>query len=272
VAVRGHLPDLPPQLRRLERRRDRRPAGDHRPARPPQRRHPGLAWGRRDLAVAVLPLADGRLRLRRGRLHRRGPDLRHPGRLRPAGRRGPRPRHPGHRRPGAQPQLRPAPLVPRVAVLPRQPQARLVRLGRPQAGRLAAQQLDQLVPPGRTGVDLRRADRPVLPAFLHPPAARPQLVEPGGPGGHGPGHALLAGARRRRLPGRRRPQDGPRPRPARQPPDRPRPGSRAWPSSTRSTGATRTGQRSTRSCAASAARSTPTTTAWRSARSTCWTS
>ncbi len=32
VAARGHLPDLPPQLRRRERRRGRRPAGDHRPA------------------------------------------------------------------------------------------------------------------------------------------------------------------------------------------------------------------------------------------------
>ena len=95
-----------------------------------------------------------------------------------------------------------------------QPQARLVRLGRLPAGRVAAQQLDERVPAGRQGVDLRRGDRPVVPALVPAPAARPQLVEPRGPRGHGRRHALLAGPGRRRLPGRRRPQDGPRPRAA----------------------------------------------------------
>ena len=73
--------------------------------------------GRRgDLAVAVLPLADGRLRLRRRRLHRRRPGVRHARRLRRARRGGPRARHPRDHRLGAQPHLRPPPVVRRVAL------------------------------------------------------------------------------------------------------------------------------------------------------------
>ena len=74
----------------------------------------------RPLAVALLPVADGGLRLRRGRLHRRRSALRRPRHLRPAGRRGPWPRHPGDRRLGAEPLLRP----PRRGSGPRAPRAR----------------------------------------------------------------------------------------------------------------------------------------------------
>ena len=65
----------------IERRRHRRPARDHRAARlcrEPRRR--------RDLAVALLHLADARFRLRRRRLLRRRSDLRHARRFRRAGR------------------------------------------------------------------------------------------------------------------------------------------------------------------------------------------
>ena len=79
---RGRLPDLSAQLRRLQRRRDRRPARDHRAARPP-----GRARRRRRVAVADLPVAAGRHRLRHQRLpgHRAG--VRDAGRLRRAARR-----------------------------------------------------------------------------------------------------------------------------------------------------------------------------------------
>ena len=62
--------------------------------------HLAVARRRRHLAVAVLPLADGRLRLRRERLLRRRPAVRHPRRLRSPARRRPRPRHPGARSTG----------------------------------------------------------------------------------------------------------------------------------------------------------------------------
>src|SRR5690348_9617050 len=58
VAARRHLPDLPTLVRGLERRRDRRP-----PRHPLPARLPRGARGGCDLAVAHLPLADGRLRL-----------------------------------------------------------------------------------------------------------------------------------------------------------------------------------------------------------------
>ena len=107
-----------------------------RAARPPRR-----ARRRGDLAVAVLPLADGRLRLRRLRLLRRRPALRHARRLRRARRRLPRARHPGGPRLGAEPHLRPAPVVRGVALEPRRPEARLVRVARPSAGRRPAERL-----------------------------------------------------------------------------------------------------------------------------------
>ena len=114
-----------------QRRRHRRPAGHHRAARlcrEPRRR--------RDLALAVLHLADARLRLRRRRLLRRRSDVRHARRLRRAGRASARARPQGDHRPGLFAQLRPASLVPGKPVEPRQCQGRLVRLGRRQ-GRTA---------------------------------------------------------------------------------------------------------------------------------------
>ena len=61
-----------------------------------------------------LHLADGRLRLRRLRLLRHRPGVRHARRPRRAGRRVPRARHQARPRLGPEPQLRPAPVVPRV--------------------------------------------------------------------------------------------------------------------------------------------------------------
>ena len=53
----------------------------------------------------------------------------------------PRARAQGHHRPGAVALLRPAPVLQGEPVEPRQPQGRLVRLGRPEARRHAAEQL-----------------------------------------------------------------------------------------------------------------------------------
>ena len=69
-------------------------------------RLPARPRRRRDLVQPVVPVADGRRRLRRGRLPRHRPGLRHPGRGRGADRRGARARHPDHRRHRAQPLLR----------------------------------------------------------------------------------------------------------------------------------------------------------------------
>ena len=100
VAARRHLPDLPTQLRRLGWQRGRRPAGDHRPPRPPG---PGRARRRRDLAVADLPVAGPRPWLRRQRPRQRRPALRLRGRFRPARRGGAPTGHPGRPRPGHEP-------------------------------------------------------------------------------------------------------------------------------------------------------------------------
>ena len=67
---------------------------------------------RRDLVQPVVPVADGRRRLRRGRLPRHRPGVRHARRGRGADRRGARARPPDHHRHRAEPLLRPAPLVP----------------------------------------------------------------------------------------------------------------------------------------------------------------
>ena len=128
AAARGRE-RLPPFVRRLRRRRRRRSARHRRAARPPR-----VARRRRDLAVADLPLADGRLRLRRLRLLRRRPAVRHARRLRRAGRGGPRARHPGGDRLRPEPHARPAPVVRGVARRPRRPEARLVRVARRAPG------------------------------------------------------------------------------------------------------------------------------------------
>ena len=64
---------------------------------------------------------------------------------------------------------------------PRSAPPRLLRLGRPGAGRRAAEQLG--VELRRLGLAAPRADRPVLPEQLPPEPARPQLVERRGPRG-----------------------------------------------------------------------------------------
>ena len=113
------------------------------------------------------------------------------------------------------PHQRPASLVPGEPAEPRQPQGRLVRLGRPQARRHAAQQLAGGVRRQRLGMGA--APRPVLSAQFPEGAARPQLPQPAGDrGAAGPG-PVLARARRRRLPARRDRFRRPRPRAAQQP-------------------------------------------------------
>jgi hypothetical protein len=174
VAGRGRLRGLRAVVRRQRRRRHRRPARDPRAAalpRRPRRRH--------RLAHPVLPVAAGRPRLRRRRLPRRRPDLRHARRPRRADRRRPRARAAGRDRPRAQPHLRPAPVVRRRPLVARRRAPRLLRLARPGPGRRAAQQLGQ--PLRRPGLDLRRADRPVLHAPVPARAARPELGQPRGP-------------------------------------------------------------------------------------------
>ena len=86
-------------------------------------------------------------------------------------------------------------------VEPRQRQGRLVRLGRRQARRLAAQQL--AVGVRRPGLDLGRAARPILSAQFPDGAAAAQRAQSGGAGRAARRRALLARPRRRRLPPRR---------------------------------------------------------------------
>ena len=107
VADRRHLPDLSPLLPGLERRRHRRPAGHHRAAGLPR-----VARRGRRLDLPDLPVADGRLRLRRRRLHGDPPALRHAAGLRAAARRDPPARHEAHPRLRAEPHVGPASLVP----------------------------------------------------------------------------------------------------------------------------------------------------------------
>ena len=124
VARRADLPDLSVQLRRLQRRRRRRSARHHGAAR--ARR---LARRRRDLAVAVLHVADEGLRLRHLRLSQRRSALRLARRLRPAGRARARARTQGHHRPGVLAHFRSARVVPRESREPRQSARGLVRVG-----------------------------------------------------------------------------------------------------------------------------------------------
>ncbi len=139
--------------------------------------------------------------------HARGP--------RRADRRGRQARHPRPARPRPQPHQRPPRVVPGRARQPRREAPRVLRLGGPEARRLAAQQLAELV--RRPGVDARRGLRPVLPAQLPAHAARPQLVERGGAGGVRRDPALLVRPRDRRLAHRRHPRHRQGPRAARRP-------------------------------------------------------
>ena len=99
-------------------------------------------------------------------------------------------------RPRPQPHERPPRLVPGRARWPRGAAPRLLRVGRPQARRLAAQQLAELL--RRLGVGARRGQRPVLPAQLPAHPARPQLVERRGARRVRRHPALLVRARGRR--------------------------------------------------------------------------
>ena len=137
-----HLPGLSAVVRRLRRRRGRRPAGHHLAA----DRTLADARRRRRLAVAVLPLAAGRRRLRRQRLLRRRSDVRHARGL--STRWSPRAHElgpAGDRRPRAEPHLRPAPLVP-------------ARARRPARGRRRGPYLfREREPAERLAVGVRRA-------------------------------------------------------------------------------------------------------------------
>ena len=195
VEVRRRLPDLPAQLRRLRRRRHRRPARDHRPARLPRR-----ARRRRGLAVADLPVAAGRQRLRHQRLPGHRPGVRHARGLRRAARRRPRARHEARHGPRRQPHLRRAPVVRRVALVARHPK-RDWYWWRPPRGDPARREPNNWASFfSGSGLGARRGDRRVLPAPVLAQAARPQLGEPGGPRGRLRDDALVAGPRGRRLP------------------------------------------------------------------------
>ena len=174
-----------------------------------QARLPAGPQGRGDLAQPDLHLADGRLRVRRGRLLRHRPGVRHargPGRARRGDARARDEADPGL---GPEPQLRPAPLVPGIPQLAGQPQARLVRLARP------AQRLGVGVQGLRRGVDVRRDHAAVLPAQLHARAARPELGQPRGRAGDARRDPLLDGSRCRRPAPGRDPADRQGPAPAR---------------------------------------------------------
>jgi len=210
VARRLPVPGLPAQLPGHQRRWHRRPAGHQRPP-----GLPGRAGGGRPLDLPVLHLAHEGFWLRRGRFPRRGSDLRHPGGLRPAGGAGPRPGPAGGHRPGAVAFLGRAPLVPGKPVQPGQCQGRLVRVGRRQAGRDAAQQL--AVGVRRLRLGLGTAPAPVLPAQFPRVPAGPQFPCAGGPGADAGSGALLARAGGGRVPLRRLQFPFPRPAAAQQP-------------------------------------------------------
>ncbi len=159
-----------------------------------------------------------------------------------AGRGDARARHEADPRLGPEPQLQPAPVVPRVHALEGQPQARLVRLAR------RAQRLDVGLQGLRPRVDVRRDHAAVLPAQLHARAARPQLGQPRGRAGDARHDPLLDGPRRRRPAAGRDRRGSPRTRCCATTP-------------ARRAATTRTGSRSTSACAASARSSTSTTTA-----------
>ena len=160
----------PRSFQDTHRRRLRRSRGHHRAAAACR-----LARRRRDLAVALLQVADGRHGLRRVRLSRRRSDVRHDRGFRPAGRRGAPARPEGDHRPGAVAHLRPARMVQGKPRQPRQRQGRLVRLGRRQAGRHRADQL--AVGVRRPGLGMGRHPQAILHAQFPGLAAGPQLPQ-----------------------------------------------------------------------------------------------
>ena len=125
------------------------------------------------------PSAGPGRRLRHHRLLRRRPAAGHPRRLRRVRPHRAGPRHPGDRRPGRQPHLGPAPVVPAGAQQPRLAVPRLVRLGRRAAADAPAGRRRSPTRRRASG-QLRRGDRPVLPAPLLQAPARPQRRQPRG--------------------------------------------------------------------------------------------
>ena len=197
VQARGVLRDPHPRLLRRQRRRLGRLPGPDREA-----RLPPVAGDRLHLAAAVLPLAAARRRLRHLRLHQRASRLRERRRRPGADRRRARAADPRDRRPGDEPHLGGPPVVPGVALDPRVPQARLVRVvghARALPGRP-----DHLHRHRVVELDLGPRRRRLLLAPVLLPPARPQLRQPRGPGGDDRGPAVLARPRPGRLPAGRR--------------------------------------------------------------------
>ena len=210
MAGRRAVPGLSTLVRGLQQRRNRRSAGSsYAPG------SSGVARRRRHLAQPDDAVAERRLGLRRGRLLRGAPGSGHARRPRRPGRRRRVSRHPRAARSGAQPHQR-SPLVVRgCAYRSERGAPRLLRLGRSGAGRRRAEQLALRV--RRPGVDVARADRPVLPQPVPADPARPELVERRRARSVRRDPALLVRPRRVRLPHRRLPRDRQGPRAARRP-------------------------------------------------------
>ena len=215
VARRRHLPGLP----RAASPTATATASATSPAAVPAAL-PGRPRRRRDLDQPLVPVADGRRRLRRVRLPRRRARVRHPRRGRGADRRGARAGLRVIARPRAQPHLRPAPLVPAaLAAGPGSPERDryLFRDGRgPDGAQPPNDWAQRLRRPGLDPGD--RAGRPtrrVVPAPVRPRAARPELGPSRGPRRLRRRPAVLVRPRRRRVPDRRRPRPGQGPGPAR---------------------------------------------------------
>ncbi len=204
MARGGHLPGVSALLRRRERRRHGRPRGH--PLADPL---PLGARRRRDLAVPLLRLPPEGRRLRRRRLPRDRPAVRHPRRLRRDARGRPRGGHPPHRRPRPQPLLFGARVVQgRAGRRAGQRRARPLPLPRRRPGeaRDAAEQLAVGLRRPRLDQDSRR--QAVVPAPVRLLPAGPELGQPRGPRRVPVDPQVLARPRRRRLPHRRRPRHG----------------------------------------------------------------
>ena len=162
-----------------------------------------MARRRRDLDLADLSVADGRLRLRRLRLLRRRSAVRHARRTSTAARRRARARPEAHPRLRAQPHVRPASVVSSRAASSRDNPKRDWYIWRdPAPGRRAAQQLAQQFRRQRPGRSTRRPASITTTPFCK---EQPDLNwrNPDVRDGDARRAALLARPRRRRLPRRR---------------------------------------------------------------------
>ena len=104
----------------------------------------------------------------------------------------------GADRPGLEPHLRPPSLVSRQPRRAQRAARRLVCLGGSRCGRDAAEQLAFGV--RRRGLELGAAAAAILPAPFPQPPARAQPAQSGGGRRHAGNRAVLAGARRGRVP------------------------------------------------------------------------